>query len=416
MAFGISKSAEPTSAPVQTVTEKEAAPNGLTNSPNGHGHGHGIDGHGIPELIGTERQEGPPAIVEVKRSWFRFMKTREFYIALVLSQCLSLCLTATNTFTSLLQQNGWSVPAFQTFINYALLNLVFTPYTIYKLGFKGWAKLVLRDGWKYLLFSFFDVEGNYFIVLAYRYTNIMSISLINFTSIVVVVIISFAFLRVRYHWTQILGVLVSIGGVGVLVASDRITGSTSLGGSNQVKGDLFGLLAASCYGFSNIAEEFLVSKATMYEVLGQLGFFGMIINGVQSGIFDRSSFRAAQWSNRNGGYLAGYNICLFLFYLGVPVLMRITSAAFFNIAGLTGAFWGLLIGIKVFGYTVYYLYPIAFVMIILGCFCYFLMSSYLGEANKPWLGANQEKGVSGLGTGRRKLEKIARQRGETAVV
>lgn len=43
---------------------------------------------------------------------------------------------------------GTSIPAFQTFFNYVLLNLVFTPFTIYRYGFKRWARIVLKDGWK----------------------------------------------------------------------------------------------------------------------------------------------------------------------------------------------------------------------------------------------------------------------------
>lgn len=44
--------------------------------------------------------------------------------------------------------HSWSIPTFQTILNYALLNVMFTPYTIYRYGFKGWLKLMWRDGWK----------------------------------------------------------------------------------------------------------------------------------------------------------------------------------------------------------------------------------------------------------------------------
>jgi solute carrier family 35 protein F1/2 len=56
-----------------------------------------------------------------------------------------------------------------------------------------------------------DVEGNFFTVLAYRYTTILSAQLIEFWAIVVVIIISFIFLHVRYHITQYIGVIVCIG-------------------------------------------------------------------------------------------------------------------------------------------------------------------------------------------------------------
>jgi len=90
------------------------------------------------------------------------------------------------------------------------------------------------------------------------------------------------------------------------------------------------------------------------------------------------------------------------------------SAAFFDISLLTGNFWGVIIGIQVFGYTVYYLYPIAFVMIVLGLVVYFLAGSMLGDSRKPWLGRYQEDGVAGWGTAKRKAIMEARREGAVA--
>lgn len=254
------------------------------------------------------------------------------------------------------------------------------------------------------------MQGNYFTVLAYRYTTILSAQLINFWAIVLVVILSFSFLRVRYHWSQILGIFICIGGMGILLGSDHLTGSTDFGPvsrSNQVKGDLFALVGATFYGMTNVAEEFLVSKRPLYEVVGQLGFWGTMINGVQAAIFDRKSFQSATWTGQVGGYLVGYSLCLSLFYSLAPVLFRLASAAFFNISLLTANFWGVLIGIRVFGLRVHWMYPIAFVCIISGQIVYFVGRRVLGEAMKPWLGANQEGGVNGVGTARKTAERVA---------
>jgi solute carrier family 35 protein F1/2 len=299
---------------------------------------------------------------------------------------------------------GTSIPAFQSFFNYVLLNLIYTTYTLYKYGFKGWLRLILKDGWRFFILAFFDVEGNYFVVLAYRYTTILSAQLINFWAIVVVVVISFAFLKVRYHWTQIGGILLCIGGVGILFGSDHLTGNNAFPAADQLKGDLFALLGASFYGLSNVFEEFLVSERPMYEVIGQLAWWGMFINGVQAGIFDRASFRTAVWNSKVGGYLTGYTLILTLFYSLAPLLFRLSSAAFFNISLLTGSFWGVAIGVEVFHYSIHWMYPIAFVCIILGQIVYFLHGSMLAEAKKPWLGENQEQGVSGIGTAKRRVE------------
>lgn len=318
---------------------------------------------------------------------------------------LAICITSTNTLSQLLSNEGTSIPAFQSFFNYVLLNIVYTGYTIYKLGFKGWAKLILKDGWRFFILAFIDVEGNYFIVLAYRYTTILSAQLINFWAIVVVVILSFLLLRVRYRWTQIAGILLCIGGVGVLFGSDRLTGYNQFPASNAVKGDLFALLGASLYGVSNTFEEFLVSEHPLYVVIGQLGFWGMFINGTQAGIFDRASFRVAVWNGAVGGYLTGYTLILSLFYSLAPILFRLTSAAFFNISLLTGNFWGVAIGVKVFHLKIHWMYPIAFVLILVGQVIYFLRQGSLAEQRKPWLGEGQEGGVSGIGTAKRRVER-----------
>ncbi|KAL8692813.1 MAG: hypothetical protein Q9218_002228 [Villophora microphyllina] len=376
--------------------------------------------HGTPKITdiqGDDSEENPVTIDELQASRkgrFAYFKTKDFYIVLVLGQVLALCITSTNTFSSLLVAQGTSIPAFQTFFNYVLLNIIYTGFTLYRYGFKRWCRLLLKDGWKYIILSFLDVEGNYFTVLAYRYTTILSAQLINFFAIVCVVIVSFLFLHVRYHVTQIAGILICIGGVGILIASDHITGASNpmnpISRGDQVKGDLFALLGATCYGFSNVAEEFLVSKRPLYEVVGQLGFWGMIWNGAQAGIFDRKSFRTATWNGKVGGYLAGYTLVLTLFYSLAPLMFRLASAAFFNISLLTGNFWGVCIGVKVFHLHIHWMYPIAFVCIVGGLLIYFVGKKVLGEATKPWLGRNQEQGVAGVGTARRRVV-----RGDTVV-
>ena len=338
-----------------------------------------------------------------KRSLFAYFKTRNFWLVLLLGQILSLCITATNTLTTLLVIAGTSIPAFQTLFNYVLLNLVFTSYTLYKYGFKRWARLLLKDGWKFFLFAFCDVQGNYFTVLAYNYTTIISAQLINFWAIVVVVIVSFLLLKVRYRWYQIIGIIICIGGEGIIMGSDHITGANAGPAVDLLKGDLFALLGATFYGVTNLLEEFLVTERPVYEVLGQLGFWGMIINGVQAAIFARDGLQTAVWTSDVGGYLAGYTLILFMFYVLAPLMFRMSSAAFFNISLLTANFWGVAIGVSAFGYSIHWMYYIAFVCILFGHFVYYFRNSPLAESLKPWLGKNQAKGVSGLGTAKRRI-------------
>lgn len=346
--------------------------------------------------------------------WYSYMTTWDFWFVIALGQFLCLCNTATSVFTTLLANYNTSVPAFQTFFNYVLLALVYVPYMFYRYGWRKVLQVAYKDGWRYFILSFLDVEGNYFTVLAYRYTNILSAQLLNFWSIVCVVIVSFLLLKVRYRPFQILGILVACGGMGMLLGSDAMTGSNNYDTPDKLKGDLFGLAGATCYGLSNVFEEWYVSKRPMYEVLSFMGFIGIFVGGATAAIFDRHTFEQATWNGATIGYIVGYTLALFIFYSLAPFLLRMGSAAFFDISLLTGNFWGTIIGIHVFGYTVQYLYPVAFVLIIIGLIVYFLSGSILGDSKKPWLGANQEGGVAGFGTAKLKALNEARRAGLVA--
>ncbi|KAL2016978.1 hypothetical protein VTK56DRAFT_2812 [Thermocarpiscus australiensis] len=343
--------------------------------------------------------------------WYAYLLTADFWAVIAVGQLLALCITGTNTFTTFLANAGTNIPAFQTLFNYALLALIYLPVTLHRHGLRKWARIVARDGWKYFILSFLDVEGNYFTVLAYRYTTVLSAQLINFWSIVCVVVISFALLRVRYRLLQIAGILLCCGGMGVLLASDHITGSNGGTAPDLLKGDLFALLGATLYGVSNVFEEWFVSKRPLYEVLSFLGVLGVCINGVQAAIFDRDSFRGATWNGQVGGWLVGYTLCLTIFYSVAPLILRMGSAAIFDVNLLTVNFWGVIIGTRVFGYSVHWMYPIAFVLIVCGLVVYFLAGSILGDSKKPWLGDNQKDGVAGIGTAKLKALNEARRKG-----
>lgn len=396
-----------TSNAVERVTVKPkgsfTSPIGASSSSSG-----GDESHGAVELTTSNEQQHPIQVtadeLDNKKGRFGYLKTKQFWIVLLLSQALAVSITGTNTLSSLLAGEGTSIPAFQTLFNYVLLNLIYTSTTLYKYGFKRWTQLLWKDGWRYFILAFCDVEGNYFTVLAYRYTTILSAQLINFWAIAVVVVISLIFLKVRYHIAQYIGILICCGGLGMLVASDHITGSNGGQAVDAVKGDLFALLGATFYGLSNVFEEFLVSKRPLYEVIGQLAFWAMPINGVQAAIFDRHQFKKATWNGKVGGYLTGYTLILSWFYSGAPIVFRMASAAFFNIGLLTGNFWGVVVGTQVFHLKIHWMYPIAFVLIMGGHFVYYGTEGVLGEARKPWLGENQEGGDDGLGTARRQLE------------
>ncbi|OLL27012.1 putative solute carrier family 35 member [Neolecta irregularis DAH-3] len=336
----------------------------------------------------------------VKRP-FSFIFTKYFLSILVLGQILSLMIVSTNTFSQLLANRADDIPTFQSLFNYVVLALIYTTTSIYKMGLGKWSGMIRDRGWKYFALAFVDVEANYFVVKSYKYTTLLSCQLLDALAIVTVVVLSFLFFKVRYHWTKILGIVVCLGGLGMLVLSDFLTGKDSPG-LDKVKGDLFMILGASLYGITNVFEEFFVSKAPIYEVLGQLGLYGAIVNGIQVAILERDQLNNVRWDGKMGGYLVGFNISMGILYSGTPILLRMSSAVFYNLSLLSSDFWGLVVGTQLFGYNLYWLYVISFILVIGGIVLYYAVERNIkGEAEKPWLG--RKEGVVGVGTYRQCL-------------
>lgn len=99
-------------------------------------------------LEGTLTSDTDSIVEILKPKPFAFLLNPRFYLVLLLGQAIAGCMVATNTFTSLLANNNFSIPAFQSFFNYVLLNLTYTAFTIYKYGFRRYGQMLYRDGWK----------------------------------------------------------------------------------------------------------------------------------------------------------------------------------------------------------------------------------------------------------------------------
>ncbi|KAF9428870.1 hypothetical protein BGZ94_000702 [Podila epigama] len=308
----------------------------------------------------------------------------EVLTTLALGQLLSLCITATTIFATKLAQGEKpvSIPTTQSFLNYFVLGVTYTFVSIYKEGPKEWVNMMRRRGPYYLLFAFVDVEGNYFVVKAYSYTSLLSVMLLDAWTIPCVVLLSVLFLKMRFLRYHYLGVVMAIVGMGFLIWGDMESGK-NYPGSDYIKGDLFCLLGATLYAVSNVYQEFLVRQAPMYEVVGQLGFWGTIVNGIQLVVLERDEHKTVEWTPAVLCYIIGFDIALFILYSVSPILFRRSSATFFNLNLLTSDFYGLIFGILLFGakasspaalqwstYIINGLYPIAFVLIIAGIIVY----------------------------------------------
>ncbi|OJT01880.1 hypothetical protein TRAPUB_7657 [Trametes pubescens] len=230
--------------------------------------------------------------------------------------------------------------------------------------------MIYKDGWKYIILAACDVEGNFLVVKAYQYTTLLSCMLLDAWAIPVCLLFSWLYMRPKYHWTQILGVVICVGGLGMLVASDEIT-DKDWPELNRAKGDVFMLIGASLYGFTNATEEFFVRRSPLYEVVGQLGMWGMLINGIQAAALEHTDMTQASWNGKTIGLLVAYTAAMFILYTVAPILYRMASSAYYNLSLLSSDFYGLLFGLFLYHFSVYWLYFPAFAVVLLGLIIYF---------------------------------------------
>jgi len=230
--------------------------------------------------------------------------------------------------------------------------------------------MILRDGWKYFILAACDVEGNFLVVKAYNYTTLLSCMLLDAWAIPVCLLFCWVYMRPKYHWTQLLGIFICVGGLGMLVASDELT-DKDWPALSRAKGDVFMLVGASLYGFTNATEEFFVRRSPLYEVVGQLGMWGTLINGIQAASLEHNGMKHASWNGATIGILIAYTASMFILYTVAPILYRMASSAFYNLSLLSSDFYGLLFGLFLFHYKVYWLYFVAFTVVILGLIIYF---------------------------------------------
>ncbi|KAK7466467.1 hypothetical protein VKT23_005188 [Stygiomarasmius scandens] len=300
--------------------------------------------------------------------------TKRFALSLLAGQVVSLCITCTNVTTTELVNRNWSLPTTQSVFLYFSLFMIYTPYTMYKYGFKGWAEVIRRDGWKYFFLAACDVEGNFMVVKAYNYTDLLSCMLLDAWAIPVCLFFSWVYMRTKYHWTQLLGVFICILGLGLLVTADVVT-EKNWSPLDRGKGDGFMVAGATLYGFTNATEEFLVRKRPLYEVVGQLGMWGFMICAIQAAGLEHADMHTASWNGGTVGLVIAYTSAMFILYTVAPILYRMASSGYYNLSLLSSDFYGLLFGLFLYHYSPYWLYFIAFAIVITGLITYFWWSA-----------------------------------------
>nr|ACU23335.1 unknown [Glycine max] len=289
--------------------------------------------------------------------------TRNTLIGLGLGQFLSLLITSTGFTSSELAKKGINAPTSQSFLNYVFLTLVYGTVLLYR-------RKALKAKWYYyIILGLVDVEANFLVVKAYQYTSLTSVMLLDCWSIPSVMLLTWLFLKTKYRFKKITGVVVCVAGLVLVVFSDVHSGDRA-GGSNPRKGDLLVIAGATLYAISNVSEEFLVKSADRVELMAMLGLSGGIISAIQISILERNELKSIHWSAEAALPFVGFAVAMFMFYSLVPVLLKINGSIMLNLFLLTSDMWAVLIRIFAYHEKVDWMYFVSFGAVTIGLIIY----------------------------------------------
>ncbi|XP_050189569.1 solute carrier family 35 member F2 [Myiozetetes cayanensis] len=301
------------------------------------------------------------ALLGAKLCTWHILKT------IILGQMLSLFICGTAvTSQYLAEKYQVNTPMFQSFINYALLLLVYTTTLAFRTGGDSLWQILKQRWWKYIFLGVADVEANYMIVRAYQYTTLTSVQLLDCFGIPVLMALSWFILRARYRLIHFIAVAVCLLGVGTMVGADILAGRQDSEGSDVVIGDVLVLLGASLYAISNVSEEYIVKNLSRVEFLGMVGLFGTIVSGLQLAIVEHKEIMRIQWNWKVALLFTVFALCMFGLYSFMPVVIKVTSATSVNLGILTADLYSLFFGLFLFYYKFSGLYILSFVIIMVG--------------------------------------------------
>ncbi|KAL7177010.1 hypothetical protein ACSBR2_030360 [Camellia fascicularis] len=295
---------------------------------------------GLSQLLREERGE------RVNMVTFKEIWVKKTLLGLGLGQFLSLLITSTGFSSSELARRGINAPTSQTFLNYVFLAIVYGGILLYR-------RQALKAKWYYyILRGLVDAEGNYLVVKAYQYTSLTSVMLLDCWSIPSVILLTWFFLKTKYRYRKFAGVAICVAGLVVIIFSD-VHAKDQSGGSSPLKGDMLVILGSTLYAIRNVSEEFFVKSANRVELMAMLGIFGAIIKVYLSVI-----------------PFIGFAVAMFLFYSGVPLLLKICGSTMLNLSLLTSDMWTVLIRIFAYHEKVDWMYFVAFAAVAVGLVIY----------------------------------------------
>ncbi|XP_060816855.1 solute carrier family 35 member F1-like isoform X3 [Bombus pascuorum] len=253
-----------------------------------------------------------------------------------------------------------------------MMCLVYTTWMSCKGVGNGLISVIRARGWRYLLLAFIDVEACTLVTSSHQFTSLAGIQLLDCVAIPVALALSCLVLGVRYRMVHIVGVSVSLMGVGCLVwagIDDNKDPVTT--GKNHLVGDMLCLGGAVLFSITTVLQELTVKTVDIIEYLGMIGFFGTILCCIQMVILESLKLESFQWNNVPViTFLIVYCITQFVFFSLVPVILFESGATALQLALLTADSFNVLSGMLVHQYKFHALYFVSYTLTMTGIYIY----------------------------------------------
>lgn len=297
------------------------------------------------------------------------------YSVLLRGQLISVLIAGTGVFATFLSSTTptSNIPTLMNLINYILLStFVLKRYVSKRYNNSTLDQKAAIDDdiprkplYWYMFAALLDMEANFLVILAYNYTSVTSIMLLDCFTIPSSIILSRLFLSYQYSYKHVLGATVCILGLVVIVITDVYTNNSD-SPANALLGDVYCLVGSFLYACSNVLQEYMVKSHNREEYLGLLGSFGSVIALVQCFLVDYSNIRASHFSASTICYLIGFNTCLFLMYTNASLFLVESDATLFNLSLLTSDVYAVIFSYFFSGQLVHWTYFIAFCLVVVG--------------------------------------------------
>lgn len=191
---------------------------------------------------------------------------------LALGQALAFLMSITGVSTTKLVNNNNSYSMLQSITAYLFIFMVYFPlylYLRYKYRGTKFADYKFLQRWyKYAILAVVDLEANFCVVLAYQYTDMMSVQLLNCFTVPCVLVLSYFILKMKFAMTHILGSVVALGGLCMLISLDADGLSRNVAGGKVVLGDCLCLIASALYATSNVLTEWFIKPSKVPLLVG----------------------------------------------------------------------------------------------------------------------------------------------------